>query len=313
MRRRTRAGFTLIELLVGLVLTSGFAAALFATGVAVTGVWHRVGGGLAAEAQATAALDRVERDLLSLLVNPQQEGVWLAVSREDDSAALRRRGWSMAGRPKPTSRRGGENILGVGARFGRSGAWLRFFATAPESSSHLPVAVGYQVVRWWPGTREAQLRSSGPRYVLCRTELDSGRTWRAGFDLAAAPYRATVTGRPSTLERPSPAVEVLAASVVDFGVGVGYLDRSGSEVRLFPLVDEHEELALVDFPLDASALLVDVVVRVATEEGARRLAKLEQEMAGSIDGATLDERWWRTAHAFSKVRWRRILVRPVDR
>lgn len=313
MRRGTGAAFTLIELLVGLVLTTGLAAALVAVGVAVTEVWHRVGGGLAAEVQATAALDRLERDLRSLLTHPQREGAWLAVSREDESAALLRRGWSLAGRPKPTSRRGGAGIAGIGARFGRSGAWLRFFTTAPESSSYLPVAVGYQVIRWWPGTRESQPRSAGPRYVLCRTEIDPGRTWRAGFDLAAAPYRATASGRPSSLERPIPAADVLASSVIDFGVGVGYVDLDGRERRLFPLANEDDEFALVASPVGASALCVDVMVRVATEEGARRLAKLELEAAGSMDTATFEERWWQTAHAFSRARSRRILVYPGGR
>ncbi len=316
MKPRDAGAFTLIELLVGLVLTTALVGAMLAVAGPMLELWRRVGGGLVAEAQATAALDALERDVQSLVVAPPGGGQWLVVSLDGDVAELGRRGWTLGPRIKPDARRDlatrspvGDAVLPESARFGRGGAWLRLFAAQPEADGGLPVALSYQILRRAPGSRPGP--ATAIRYVLCRSAVDPARTLAAGFDLGAADYRSgsAAARRPATITRPNLSDDALAVNVLDFGVAVARVDGRGEEERVFPAGPAGGALVLAGEPAEGITWVVDVVVRIATEEGARRLAALEAARSASPPGATWEEAWWRVAEAHSRVYRRRVLVR----
>ncbi len=308
--------FTLVELLVGLALTLGLTAAMLAVAGHSLDLWRKIGGGGVAEAQAAAALDLLERDIQAMVVAPPGGGRWLGLSFDDDPAELERRGWISGARLKPAVRVG---LVGAtatetaaafdAARFGRGGAWLRFFTTQPEATGSQPVAVAYQIVRRAPGSRPEVSPPSAVRYVLCRSAVEPARTLAAGFDLAAADYR-TGSGaarRPATITRPSLRDDALAVNVLDFGVRVRRLSVVGLE-PLFPAGDADRSFGLSGPLRSGDALVVDILLRVATEEGARRLAALEAGR-GAVGAGDWSAAWWRIAQAHSRVHGRRVMVR----
>lgn len=316
MKAPTARGFTLVELLVGLALTLGLTGAMLAVASHSLELWRRVGGSGVAEAQAAAALDLLERDIQALVVAPPGGGTWLGLSFEDDPAALERRGWMTGPRMKPTVRVAlaapttEESTADIdAARFGRGGAWLRFFTIQPEAAGSQPVAVSYQVIRRAPGSRPDAAPSTAVRYVLCRSAVEPARTLAAGFDLESADYRTGPGGarRPATITRPSLRDDALAVNVLDFGVRLRRSSPAGEE-PVFPQGDTDREFRLSGPLRPGEVLVVDVVLRIATEEGARRLAALEAS-ASTIAPESWAEDWWRLAQAHSRAYWRRISVR----
>lgn len=221
-------------------------------------------------------------------------------------------------------------------RFGMAGMWLRFVTAVPDDNSALastsaPRVVGYQLLRHAiAGTAGATVR-----YSLFRAEVrpqGTPSTFSVGGDVFAAEYNqpsvgGTNLGDPGTVRRPR-RDQLLANNVVDFGVRLWGRDAAGRSVLLYPVNgnnlgfaatvrDGTAELAAAWSPnpalppAAASAhgyvaaemaygfpAAAELLVRVLTEEGARRIEALE---AGQGDGGT----WWTVAVAHSRVytRW----------
>ncbi|MEO5961222.1 MAG: hypothetical protein ABIZ49_07115, partial [Opitutaceae bacterium] len=219
-----------------------------------------------------------------------------------------------------------------GPRFGVAGTWLRFFTVKRGSNSALPemsapVAVGYQIVR--RATSGNETRSTDRRYLLHRSEVrptsESARlgTIETGFNLALAAYgpaRNTAQHRdPAEIRYPTIDC-VIAENVVDFGVRCYVRDATATDGlrRVFPLSNSSLTYAARQPPSvaganDAFPEVVDIMVRILSEEGARQIASLETGRLGATPptGLTPQAWWWRIALANSQVFTRRVVL-PVQ-
>jgi hypothetical protein len=144
--------------------------------------------------------------------------------------------------------------------------------------------------------------------VLYRAEIGTAETFAAGYDLSGPSY-APPDAVGGTLAVPG-IREVLADNVVDFGVRffASATDPATGRPalqRIFPL--DGGELEYRAGGRDAGEgrrafpEVVDVMVRVLSDEGARQISALE---AGQMGGD-----WWTIAQAHSRVFTRRVLVR----
>ncbi len=212
------------------------------------------------------------------------------------------------------------------ARYGQAGGWLRFFTTYQDSNLAIdtlsaPTAVGYQIVRRNvsggissnPSTNPAEIRYQFFRSVVRTTAVGSAPqqkgSFEVGFDLTAAEYNASVGSQsaPGSITKPYSA-GLLANNVIDFGVRF-YVVDAGNLRLVFP-ADGSGRLAShsVDPDHFASTALagdpgrfpdvVEVMVRILTDDGARQIQNLE---AGRTTGD-----WWAIAEANSRVFTRRI-------
>jgi type II secretory pathway pseudopilin PulG len=233
------------------------------------------------------------------------------------------------------------------ARFGVAGVWLRFFTTKQDTSADAanlsaPTAVSYQIVR----QNVTASAASEQRYLLFRAEVRRTRTaggapgtFEAGYDLNPEAVPATfyqtpsgTAGDPGNLIRP-PLGSVLADNVIDFGVRL-YL-REGADWRLvFPAAPaaarsmpagglathaappafETQHLAMsaepatADYYRHAFPEVVEVMIRVLTDEGARRISAFENGRLQPPAGVTPADYWWILAEAHSRVFTRRIAI-----
>lgn len=222
-------------------------------------------------------------------------------------------------------------------RFGMAGVWLRFFTTKQDDydswqDASAPTAVAYQIVRRNVTTSSA----SEIRYMFYRSEVrvvstgTTDGTFETGYDLDPDDGEYTNPnagdGNPGNVVSP-PAARVIANNVIDFGVRL-YV-REGNAFRLvFPAqaaangsspvagfssdsgstVPEEELSHLAtgnfsdpaDFYREAFPHLVEIHLRVLTDEGARLIQNLE---AGRITG-----NWWDIALANSRVFTRRVEI-----
>lgn len=307
--------FTLLELLVAIAITAvlvGFIVILVAN---VSGFWTRSSGRLSAEAQARYILDQLTLDLQAAIFR-DVNGVALAadVLTDTGNSGL----WNLEGeaRQKPsdaagTALRYDANEIGD-ATFGRAGVWLRLFTnqrgsnTSPETLS-APVALGWQLVRRDGTSGDA---NRNPRYFLHRAVMSPTQVLDAGFDLAAAPYASAA----SPLRRP-PVESIVGENVIDFGVRFFAYDANGALVRIFPHADERSHHAVsppgAGAPATQFPALIDVMVRILTEEGARLIANLEADpprVPRPAEFASDAEYWWSLALAHSYVFTRRIAL-----
>lgn len=235
-------------------------------------------------------------------------------------------------------------------RFGVAGTWLRFFtskrgtnattnATVTAENVSAPTAVSYQILR---RASTATANNLDRRYFFHRAEVrptgtgtgaNQLGTLQVGFDITAAAYQpASSSGTPpvrSPSEIKFPTLNtVLAENVIDFGVRL-YIyvpsDTTGQPVltQIFPSsnTDLAHTATLPPRVLNSAnnytncfPEVVDVMVRVLTDEGARILAGYEaapQRLllpAGS--GRTAQQYWWDLAIANSQVFTRRIVLTP---
>ncbi len=214
-------------------------------------------------------------------------------------------------------------------RFGMAGVWLRFFAQVADRNDSIantsaPRAVAYQIVR------RAVVDNPGAaqRYGLFRSEVrpfaDASparerSTFAVGYDLLAPAYNSTAgggaLGDAGTVRRPRREL-LLGNDVVDFGVrfyrpvaGTGQLEL------LFPTGHANRGFAattaLGAVPVNPSVpvgemrygfpTVVELFIRVLTEEGARQIAALE---TGQLTGPT----WWEITRAHSVVGTRRVAL-----
>jgi len=99
MRRSSPEGFTLIELLVAATITLILAGLMLSVVTNILNLWQKTQNRFTASAQASLALDMIERDLQTAL-DRHDGGTWLAVDVGDNAAALVSHGWLTSGSMK---------------------------------------------------------------------------------------------------------------------------------------------------------------------------------------------------------------------
>jgi type II secretory pathway pseudopilin PulG len=222
-------------------------------------------------------------------------------------------------------------------RFGQSGMWLRFFTTPPDTNSSTditttsaPRAVAYQIIRKTVGASKV--------YQFFRAEArpaattGSNSTFNAGYNLFMTPVSGigyntkdaapvsgatdTAVGNVGNICYPRPS-QLIANNVVDFGVRIWGRDSSNNLVLVFPTTATGKYAFAATTSSTAVSPesgaytptqtiygfpeVVEVFVRILTDEGARQIAALE---AGNITGD-----WWQIANANSQVYTRRIEIK----
>lgn len=318
----SQGAFTLVELLVAAALTAVLAGIMFGITRSALELWRRAQEGFAADTEAGFVLDFIERDVQGAVFRADGQ-TWLAVDVINSPTLLVNHGWlttdvikpgaSESRRYLPTAVAGGGATIAE-ARFGLSGAWLRFITTNVESGGSLPVAVAYQIARRPVSGEVSATNRAAVRYTLFRSAVDQNTTLATGTDVLAAGYASSAaspqeTGKASTLSNPGK-VDAIASNVVDFGVWLYVRDAGGSLRKIFP-ADENDEtyraVSVEPFPE-----VIDVMVRVLTEKGARLIAAIESGRGGveRPNAAMTDEAWWwSVAEAHSRVFTRRIEVK----
>lgn len=342
-RTRRAAGFTLIEIVVAVgitVLIAGFIVALLAN---VSGFWSRTAGRVSAESQARFVLDQLTLDLQSALYR-DDGATWLGATVQANTTGivLWNNAQTTGNAVKPGNTAGSLLNIANGnladARFGVAGTWLRFFTTkrgANTAATNLsaPVAVGYQLVR---RATTATGANTDRRYLFHRSEVRANAVGTAanqlgamqvGYDLKVAAYQpaaaTTVVNSPGELRTPT-LNSVIAENVIDFGVRlyvyVPNADTGALELRqIFPSSNSdlaHEAKlpprvanANGDFT-DCFPEVVDVMVRILTDDGARIIANYEAnpQKITAPQGRTPQQYWWELAVANSQVFTRRIVL-----
>jgi len=218
-------------------------------------------------------------------------------------------------------------------RFGMAGMWLRFITNVPDenvdglNNFSAPRAVGYQMVRH----RIDANAGSSIRYGLFRTEVRSYdesppifSTYHSGYNLFALDYcqpgaGGVSDGDPGRIRGPYRS-HLLAINVIDFGIRVYERNSSGDLVLSFPLLNSSLGYAatrntIASQPVEATVAaldysgttvrgfpeVVEVSIRVISEEGAKMLEALET-------GGSVGFDWWEIALAHSKVFSRRVVL-----
>lgn len=284
-------GFTLVELIVALGITLLLATMSLLAVRGLLALWQRAHGGGIGAIEAKLALDQLERDIHSAIL--RKDGtVWCDVRVVAD-AELAAHGWDLTGprvKPGEASGRllgdgGGSSI--AGARFGRAGAWLRLVTSDydGETGASRPVAISYQLAR----------RAAG--YALFREKMSAKATFEnvMGVGFGAASPAALVAVEND---------DVLASNVVDFGVWVFTRDATGRRVRLFPTTNVAPVAA--EFPGGGDPVVMEIMIRMLTDEGATRLQAFESGHVDVAPGSGGDEAWWALVEAHSRVYARTI-------
>lgn len=297
--KRTAGGFTLVEIVVALSITLLLAATMLVVVRGLLNVWHRSQGRGVGAIEAKLALDQLERDVQAAILRSDGRG-WMDV-RVVAEAELPAHGWQVvAARLKPVeeSRRltAGEADAAIdAARFGRAGAWLRMVTSDydSEAGASQPVAVSYQMAR-----RAVSSGAEAPvRYALFREKLSARDTFD---DVLGSGFSA---GSPAALTN-ADNNDVLASNVVDFGVWVFTRDATGKLMRLFPT--SNAVPATGQFPSAGEAAVVDVMIRVLSDEGAALVQAMEEGRVSRPVGTTDEAWWWEIVEAHSSVFVRRI-------
>lgn len=235
------------------------------------------------------------------------------------------------------------DVSPAGPRFGVAGTWLRFFttkrganpasstATTTATSTSAPVAVAYQIVR---RATTATPTNFDRRYLFHRSEVrPSGLsatqpgTLQAGFDITAAAYQptasSTAVASPAEIRFPT-LNSVIAENVIDFGVRMYVRTRNENSgalelTRIFPASNTdltHTATLPPGIKNEANdhtncfPEVIDVMVRVLTDEGARLIDGYEKspQRITAPQGRTAQQYWWDLALANSQVFTRRIVL-----
>lgn len=307
------SGFTVIELLVAAAITAVLAAMMLGLVTNVLNSWNRSHGALTAEAQARLVLDRLAQDLQGALYR-NDGNAWLAAIVQDNNGVSGL--WDAATKnqnAKPAAI-DAANAVFADARFGRAGMWLSFFAPRrtngiTDTVPAAPVPVAYQIVRRLPTTTAGNTGDATPHYFLFRAEgtpdaifaAAPGGGYKPDPTASAGPAYLTALRQPSLQY-------VIADNVIDFGVRLYARDAStGAPTPIYP-TGNGTTVYLARSPFNASGAtnrfpeIVDVMIRVLTDEGARQIALFEE---GRLSGE-----WWTIAEAHSKVFTRRIELHP---
>jgi type II secretory pathway pseudopilin PulG len=326
--KRPAEGFTLLELLVAVIITLVLAGLMLTVVTNTLNLWHRTQDNFSTSAQAKLTLEMVERDLQAAVL--RKDGVtWLAVDVINNSGSLATHGWltpTAAIKPATTESQrlvpvttGATPLIGD-ARFGLSGAWLRFITTNVESGGSLPIAVSYQIARRpLTGTIVATTQAD-MRYTLFRAAVSTDNTFATGHDVMVGYGSGSVTPAASrnqaTLTNPNSG-DALATNVVDFGVWLYVRDAvTGGLRRIFPADNRDLAHAAHDTgtAADANRLpeVADVMVRILTGQGATLLAEIESgngRVTRPSYYASDAEWWWAVVEANSRVYTRRVEVK----
>lgn len=339
----------------------------------VSTTWTRSSGRLSADAQARIALDQITLDLQGAIFRDEGSAVrWMAVTIPNNTTSSGL--WDNTGANvnfiKPT---GGQSLqLNAAdislARFGQSGAFLRFFttrrgrndatsATTAVNSASAPVAVSYQIIRRPVATNTANT-AVGRAYLLHRAEvrpaaLNPGTATarpgvlETGYNITGAAYstqsvstnNGTITGDPRSIQSPGSNTtsprnldSVLADNVIDFGVRCYVRDPNvpGGLRLIFPATDDKGTLAtaatarlLASLPSNTVPTsanfnqvfpdVVDVMLRVLTDEGAELIASMEKtqtptQVAPQKYSSNAPAWWWGVAMENSRVYTRRVVL-----
>lgn len=296
-------GFTLVELLVASAITLVIAGMLLTLVVNLLDGWNRTQGRLTAEGQAQRVFDQLAQDLHGATYRDDGQ-TWLAATVQPETGASGV--WLAGTKPSAASLDPAAEAL-ANARFGVAGVWLRLFTTRQGADPRTgdpatTVAVAYQLIR-----RPPTAAGSACAYLFYRAEVSPGETFTTGDDITAPAYLtpAETEGAAGNIARPALA-QVMANNVIDFGVrfyggASDPMTPGRSLALLWPKSPGDVEYRVTGSPAEQRPAVADVMVRILTEEGTRRIAALE---AGQIPGD-----WWAVAAAHSRVFTRRILLR----
>jgi type II secretory pathway pseudopilin PulG len=328
----TRA-FTLLELLVAAVITLLLAGVMLAVTNGTLALWHRTQDSFGSATQAKVALDLLERDLQAGVFRSDGTKAWLAIDVLNSAGDLLNHGWEAAPLTKPATAEsqrllpdsaGGLDPVLTDARFGLSGAWLRFITTNVETGGSLPTAVAYQIARRpVSGPNNSPTNPAQVRYTLFRSAVAADTTFAAGCDVLSAAY-GSVSSAPSvarsapTLTNPPPS-DALAVNVVDFGVWLYVRDSSGTLRLIYPADNSDLSHAARDAGSapDANRYpeVAEVMLRTLTDEGARLIDAMEQgtgAITRPVEYSNDAEWWWAVVEANSRVYTRRVEIKgPV--
>ena len=237
------------------------------------------------------------------------------------------------------------------SRFGAAGVWLRFFTSnrgsnASTATMSAPVAVGYQIVRRFTATNPANLNTA---YLLHRSEArpatTSGRigVLEAGYNITSSNYTSStsstnsggITGDPRSIMVPGAVRNldsIFADNVIDFGVRCYVRDSSvvGGLRLIFPattagaLTNSPQPLRSqlpANTPSSAANYIprflfpdvVDVMIRILTDEGAKLIANMEKVQTPTLPvplkyNSNAQQWWWGVAEENSRVYTRRIVL-----
>ncbi len=340
-RLHSRHGFTVIELLVAATVTAMLAGILLIMTNGVLNVWNRTSGLLGTNAQAELIFDVLTDDLQSA-VRRNDGRVWLAVEILEDPVDIINHQWtdtSVSGNIKPggtISRKredpSNANMPLEETRYGLGGAWLRFFTGSSGDGTR---AVAYQVARRRITGDPKDPGNPAPiRYMLYRSEYNVAETLARGFDLNPTGFFPTgvgYTGSGNKLIDP-PSAEVMGNNVIDFGIRLyarqlptGGLPGGATLRPIFPADPSTDEwdndvtgylaVGLAQAPgysggtrRDVYPDVVDVMVRILTDEGVKQITNLEDGFVLPPSSMTFEEAWWAIAEEHSRVFTRRIFL-----
>lgn len=329
MKKTNEAAFTLLELLVAVAITLILAGIMLVVVSNVLSLWRRTQHQFAASAQAKLVLDMLERDLHSAIFR-RDGSMWMAVTVSNSSAPLTIHGWLVTAKMKPAAPESlrlvpdpgdGSTPVLTNARFGVSGAWLRFVTTNVESDGSLPVTVSYQIARRPVSGAVSSANPADVRYSLFRSAVSTAATFSTGYEVEAAGYGSTsitpaASRSPKTVTNPN-STDALATNVVDFGIWLYVRDDAPGALRRFFPADGNDlvhEARGVGLPADGNRMpqVVDVMIRIVSDEGASLLSEMENDsghIARPADFASDAEWWWSIVEKYSKVYVRRIEVK----
>jgi len=333
LRSLGAGGFTLLELLVAVTITLVLAGLMLTVTTNVLNLWRRNQASHTQAVTGKQVLDLLERDLQSALYR-RDANHWLAADIVDNPPGLANHGWLIGPglmkpanggslRPLPAADAMGAYRL-TEARFGLSGLWLRFVGTNVESGGSLPTVIAYQVVRR-PVTGNPLATNLAPvRYSLYRSAIGTDDTVANGYDVTSSAYgstnntpssaMSTAYRSPRNVANPSHA-NVLASNVVDFGCWLYVRDSTGELQRIYPAVAgdlSHQVVGNSRSNDSRFPEVVDVMVRILSEEGASLIEAIEAGRVNRPSTYNTDaEWWWGVVEANSAVFVRRVEIKGV--
>lgn len=329
MKKSGDAAFTLLELLVAVAITLILAGVMLAVVANTLSLWQRTQHKFASSTQAKLVFDMIERDLHAAVFRRDGK-TWMVTTVSNTTAPLALHGWLLTSKMKPSTAESQRLVPDAGsgtmpglsdARFGVSGAWLRFVTTNVESDGSLPVAVSYQIARRPVSGTVSAGNPADVRYSLFRSAVSTAGTFSNGYDLEALAYGSTsvspaASRSPKTITNPNN-TDVLATNVVDFCLWL-YVrdDATGVLRRVFPtdggdLIHEAHGVGLI---ADGNRMpqIADVMIRVISDEGAALLSEMENDgghISRPADFSSDAEWWWSIVEKYSTIYLRRVEVK----